>query len=132
MRPFHWQFSKRPIERFCAGILILAVLFRAYAPASSVLAFSADGINSILVICTAQGTKIVADPMGGRLKPDDKPSSHLDCSTLCSPLAVVGGAEAKHIFLRYDSAISWPTFDFITPPVRAGPLLSIRGPPAAV
>lgn len=132
MRPSNWQFSKRKIERLCAGIVLLAVLFRAYAPAGPVLAFSADAIISTLVICTAQGTKIVADPTGGPQKPEDKRPNHHDCSTLCSPFAVVGSAGANHISLRYESAVSWPAFDFTTPPVRAGPLLSIRGPPAAV
>ncbi len=72
MRPSNWQFSKRTIERFCTGIMVLAVLFRICAPAGPVLAVSADGKNSLLVICTAQGTKIVADPTGGPQKPEDK------------------------------------------------------------
>jgi hypothetical protein len=131
MRPSNWQFSELVIRRFCAGLMMLSVLTRAIVPAGFIPAI--DGATgSGLVICTAHGTRIIVDHTQGPVQPDEKRGDHHDCSTLCSPVAVAGAVDAGPLAPRYATALHWPRFDFVTPPARAGPLFSIRGPPIAV
>jgi hypothetical protein len=125
------QSLDRTSRRAFVGLLLLAVLMRVALPVSPLL--TAEGSSaSGLVICTAHGIKIITDPSLEPEQPNSDHVDHHDCSTLCSPVAVAGVADAGPLAPIYSAAVHWPRFDFTTPPARAGPQVSIRGPPITV
>jgi hypothetical protein len=113
------------------GLLLLAVLLRALIPAGFMPAWSetAGGLQG-LVICTAQGFKVIADPAAEQEHPTDKTfSDHGSCTILASPFALPPYSLGFEFAAAYGDPVHWPRFDCRTPPARAGPHLSIRGPP---
>jgi hypothetical protein len=116
------------------GIFVLAVLLRALIPAGFMPVWSekASGLPG-LVICTAQGSKVIADPAGEQEHPSDKTTSdHEFCPILASPIALPPISLGFEFAAAYGDSAAWPHFEFTTPPARAGPHLSIRGPPVIV
>jgi len=92
----------------------------------------ASGIPG-LVICTAQGFKVIANPGAEQEHPTDKTGSdHECCPILASPIALPPLSLGFEFAAAYGDLAVWPRFEFRTPPARAGPHLSIRGPPVIV
>lgn len=86
-----------------------------------------------LVICTAQGSKVIADPGGEQQHPTDKTNSDREyCPILASPTALPPLSLGFEFAAAYGDPAVWPRFEFTTPPARAGPNLSNRGPPVIV
>jgi hypothetical protein len=116
------------------GLLLMAVLLRALIPAGFMPAWSetAGGLQG-LVICTAQGFKVIADPGAEQEHPTDKAFlDHDSCTILASPIALPPLSLGFEFASAYGDPVHWPHFDLRTPPARAGPYLSIRGPPVIV
>jgi len=124
----------RLIAWSATGVLLVAVLLRALIPAGFMPVWSekASGFSG-LVICTAQGSKVIADPGGEQKRPIEKTASdHEYCPILASSVALPPLSLGFEFAAAFGDPAVWPRFDFGTPPARAGPNLSIRGPPVIV
>lgn len=119
--------------RFCAGLMVVALALRVLIPDGFMLSTSrGDGGTAQLVICTASGFKVVdVGEDGGSVPAPDTEHAGDTCCTLCSaPVVLAGAAVDLDLLTGFEAPVRWPVWTSLRPPVRAGPGLSIRGPPS--
>lgn len=121
------------LGRLCAGLMVVSLALRVLVPDGFMLSASrGDGGTAQLVICTASGFKVIdVGEDGGSVPVPDTEHAGDPCCTLCSaPVVLADAADGLVSLTGFEAPVRWPVWTSLRPPVRAGPGLSIRGPPS--